>query len=161
MIKGLIISDSHGQLENAKKAISNEGRLDIVIHLGDILGQDDELKRMCQCPVVIVKGNCDFYSDNQITEVFSVDVNKIFATHGHYYNVDYGIESLSYAAEEKGCNIAMYGHTHVPDISYRGNVTIVNPGSISRPRQLNRKPTYGVMMIDESGKTDISIKYVQ
>lgn len=160
MIKALIISDSHGQLDNVRQAIKNEGRLDMVIHLGDIIGQDDELRSMCECPVVIVKGNCDFYTDNNIVEVFNLDANKIFATHGHYYSADFGIENLAYAAEERGCNIAMYGHTHVPDISYRGKVTVVNPGSISKPRQLNRKPTYGILKMDKDGKTDISIKYV-
>lgn len=160
MIKAVIISDSHGQLENVETVLKKEGRLDMVIHLGDIVGQDDELRRMCDCPVIVVKGNCDFYSENAKEEVFSLENNKIFATHGHFYGVDFGIENLSYAAEARECNIAMYGHTHVPDIGYRGSVTIVNPGSVSRPRQTNRKPTYGLLTIDNSGKTDITIKYV-
>lgn len=160
MIKAVIISDSHGQLDNVEKIIKREGRLDIVIHLGDIAGQDNQLRALCDCPVKIVRGNCDFYSENELVEVFSLEQNKIFATHGHYYSVDFGVGTLQMAAEERGCNIAMYGHTHIPDISYLGGLTIVNPGSVSRPRQLNRKPTYGLMRINNDGKTDITIKYV-
>lgn len=156
----VIISDSHGNLENVKKIIRQSGKPDMVIHLGDIIGQDESLRSLCDCPVKIVRGNCDFYSENELVEVFSLDKNKIFATHGHNYGVDWGLENLYYAAKERGCNIAMYGHTHIPEITYQGGMTIVNPGSISRPRQLNRKPTYALMSIDKEGKADISIKYV-
>jgi predicted phosphodiesterase len=46
----------------------------------------------------------------------------------------------------------MCGHTHVPLIE-RGEVTIVNPGSISQPRQEGHIPTYLVMNI-ENGQVD-------
>lgn len=160
MSRVLIISDSHGQMENVEKVIKREGNLDMVIHLGDIIGQDDKLRNLCDCPVKIVRGNCDFYSENELNEVFSIDKNKIFATHGHYYGVNWDLNKLYYAAQEQGCNIAMYGHTHIPDITYQGGMTIVNPGSVSKPRQLNRKPTYALMTIDKKGKANISIKYV-
>lgn len=159
MIRVLIISDSHGDLRNAEKVIKNSGRLDMIIHLGDIIGQDNELKALCDCPVKIVKGNCDFYSDNEVVEVFSLDKNKIFATHGHNYSVDWGLDRLCYAAQEQGCNIAMYGHTHVPDVSYNGGVTLINPGSITRPRQLNHKPTYVMMEINKDGEAKFSVNY--
>ncbi len=160
MIRALIISDSHGYMENVEKVLEREGSLDMVIHLGDITGQEEKLRAMCDCPVKIVRGNCDFNSENELVEVFSLNKNKILATHGHHYSVDWGLDKLYYAAQERGCNIAMYGHTHIPDISYQGSMIMVNPGSISRPRQLNHKPTYGLMTIDEDGKTDITIKYV-
>ncbi len=160
MVRALIISDSHGHMENVEKVLKKEDRLDMVIHLGDIIGQDERLRSLCDCPVKIVRGNCDFGSENELVEVFSLEQNKIFATHGHNYGVNWGLENLYYAAQERGCNIAMYGHTHIPEITYQGGMTIVNPGSVSRPRQLNRKPTYALMTIDKNGKTDISVHYV-
>ena len=160
MIRVLIMSDSHGQLDNVRKVIQKEEKPDLVIHLGDIAGQDELLREICDCPVKIVRGNCDFYSQNPLTDIISVGKYKIFATHGHQYGVNWGLDRISYAAEENGCDIAMYGHTHVPDISYFGKVTIVNPGSISRPRQLNRKPTYATLTIDNNEKYDIVTKYV-
>ena len=74
--------------------------------------------------------------------------------------MNFGIDRLCYAAKENQCNIAMYGHTHIPDNSVYGGVIIVNPGSVSQPRQLNHKPTYALMKIDDKGKTDIRIQYV-
>lgn len=159
-MKVIVISDSHGDLENFKRVIKKEGKPDMVIHLGDIIGQGDLLRQICDCPVNIVKGNCDFYSENSLTEVISVEKNKIFATHGHHYGVEWGLERLYYAAVENGCNIAMFGHTHVPEITPRGEIMIINPGSISRPRQLNHKPTYILMDIDDKGETRFSIKCI-
>lgn len=160
MMKVLVISDSHGSLENVKKVIKSIGKIDLVIHLGDIIGQDDTLRSMCSCPVKIVKGNCDFVTDNQITEIFNLGKNKVLATHGHYYSVDWGLEKLYFAAQEGQCNIAMYGHTHIPEISEQGDVTIINPGSITRPRQLNHRPSYIIMKIDKDEKVHFAINYL-
>lgn len=45
-------------------------------------------------------------------------------------------------ALEYGYDVVMYGHTHVPYIEIGDDVTILNPGSISYPRQAGRKPTF-------------------
>lgn len=57
----LVISDSHGQLGNLNEILKEAGKVDRVIHLGDAVGQDEEIREMCGCPVTIVRGNCDFY----------------------------------------------------------------------------------------------------
>ena len=160
MTKVIIISDSHGKLDNVRTIMEKEKNVNCVIHLGDLIGQDEELEEICRCPIYKVKGNGDFLSDNPSSDVIEIGDNRIFITHGHQYGVNYGIDKLCYAAQERECNIAMYGHTHVPDNSAYGGIIIVNPGSVSLPRQLNHKPTYGVMMINERKKTDITIKYV-
>jgi hypothetical protein len=160
MKKCIIISDSHGDLDNIKKIFERETKVDYTIHLGDLIGQDEMLEKICKCEIFKVRGNCDFYSDNPIFNVVEIGNNKIFITHGHNYGVDFGMEHLYNAAREKGCNVAMYGHTHVPENSTYGGMIIVNPGSVSRPRQLNRKPTYAVLTVDNEGKTHINIRYV-
>lgn len=160
MQKIIIISDSHGNMENVRKIFQKETNVDLVIHLGDILGQDELLKEICKCKTVAVKGNCDIITENKVFEIVEVENNKIFATHGHNYGVDYNIDTLGSVAENNGCNIAMYGHTHIPDNSIYKGMYVVNPGSVSRPRQLNHKPTYGVMKVEDSGKIDIRIRYV-
>lgn len=149
----LVISDSHGQLDNLNKILREAGKVDKVIHLGDVVGQDDALREMCNCPVTIVKGNCDFYSKNELVEIVEVENMKIFATHGHRFNVEYGINDLCNAAKEEGCSVALYGHTHVPDVSYGKNILVMNPGSISRPRQASGRPTYGILTVGSKGET--------
>ena len=44
---------------------------------------------------------------------------------------------LSAAAREAGADIAVYGHTHTA-LEERGDVTVLNPGSIARPRDERR-----------------------
>ncbi len=160
MIKVVIISDSHGNLNNVRKIMGKEHNVSRVIHLGDLIGQEMQLKEICGCEISFVKGNCDYNAAHPLFDVLEIGNNRIFITHGHHYGVNFGIDRLCYAAKENQCNIAMYGHTHIPDNSVYGGVIIVNPGSVSQPRQLNHKPTYALMKIDDKGKTDIRIQYV-
>jgi putative phosphoesterase len=41
-------------------------------------------------------------------------------------------------------DLVCYGHTHVPLIHKVGNVTVVNPGSCSQPRDQDRRGAYAV-----------------
>ncbi len=159
MKRVIVISDSHGSLSNVRKIIQKHERIDMMIHLGDIMGQDEELQQLCECPLIVVSGNCDYYSKNPWDEIITLGNHKIFATHGHHYGVHYGLDGLYHAALERECDIALYGHTHVPDIDYRGTVTLMNPGSITQPRQLNRKPTYLMLEIEDNGEIKNGIYY--
>lgn len=64
MLKAIIISDSHGDLKNVRKIAEKEHNIDLVIHLGDLLGQDEQLAEIFNCEIKKVKGNCDYYSNN-------------------------------------------------------------------------------------------------
>ena len=48
-----------------------------------------------------------------------------------------------------------YCHVHRPFLEERGGVTILNPGSLSYPRQEGRKPSYMIMYMEEDG----SVRY--
>ena len=60
---------------------------------------------------------------------------KIFACHGHLYSVKSGYDKLLYKAEELGCDIALFGHTHVATVLEYGSTTLINPGNLSRYSQ--------------------------
>ena len=49
MLKAIIISDSHGDLKNVRKIAEKEHNIDLVIHLGDLLGQDEQLAEIFNC----------------------------------------------------------------------------------------------------------------
>ena len=160
MYKVLVFSDSHGSLRNIKKVIKKTKNLDMIIHLGDIGHQDDELRMLTPYPTKIVRGNCDWGSANPDSDIFNVGPVKIFASHGHQYGVNYGYEKLYYTALENGCDIALFGHTHVPVLDEGEKVTIANPGSIERPRQYEAKPSYLLIEIDDDGECNFEIKTV-
>ena len=78
---------------------------------------------------------------------------KVLITHGHYYYVSLGVEELRRQAVARGYQVAMFGHTHKPYLETKDGVTILNPGSLSYPRQEGRRPSYMIMDIDEAGKS--------
>lgn len=160
MKKVLLISDSHGNMDGVRKIIKDIGKVDMAIHMGDIIGQDELLREIVGCPVHIVRGNCDYSSSNPYSEVIIVGRNRIYATHGHIEGVNWSFDGIVAAAKEAECNVALYGHTHVPDISTFAGLLIINPGSVTNPRQLNRKPTYGILEIGDKGEINAHIEYV-
>lgn len=159
-MKILVVSDTHGTLDGVRKAIEQTGQPDMVIHLGDIIKQDEKLKELCRCPVKIVQGNCDFNSEYPLVEIVEFGKNRAFVTHGHYYQVDWGIDRLCYAADGNNCNIAMFGHTHEPRIVDNKGIVVLNPGSLTRPRQPNRRKSYILIHVDEKGEAKAEIKYL-
>ena len=63
-MKVLIISDTHRSLRNFYEAVDREGRVDQLLHLGDVEGDEEEICAYAGCPVVFVAGNNDFFSRN-------------------------------------------------------------------------------------------------
>lgn len=129
-MKIIVVSDTHGSYTNFKKVMQLNRNADIVVHCGD---SRDELDRiMTEYPdktYYAVKGNCDF-GMLPITEEFTVDGVRFMATHGHVFNVKYGLFDLDRAAREKGIDVALYGHTHIADDVVRDGIRLFNPGSL-------------------------------
>ena len=63
--------------------------------------------------------------------------HRIFLTHGHLFNVRLDTGMLAEAARTTGADIVVYGHTHIALVEH-GDVTVLNPGSIARPRDEQR-----------------------
>ena len=143
-----VFSDTHRLTAPMVDAVSR-CRPDVIIHLGD---HDRDtgvlLKQFPEIPLYNVAGNCDFapLAPNVITVSFGPV--KAFLTHGHLYHVDFGrVDSLVYAAQEAGCQLALFGHTHVPYHEDVGGVKVVNPGTAGKGRSL----TWALLTIYENG----------
>ena len=152
----LVVSDSHGRQENLDRAII-QTQPDIIYHLGDAQGYEDEIRAECGVPFFYVRGNCDWGSDAPLYQVTSLGKHKIFLTHGHMYHVKYSYYDLIEAAQKEGCDVAIYGHTHIPELVQADGMTILNPGSISLPRQPDRIPTFATIDVDRDGELHFTI----
>ena len=159
-MKILIVSDTHGKTEYLESVLEKEKPLDRLIHLGDIEGDEDYIPVIAECPVEIVAGNNDFFSDLPGECVIQIGRYKALLTHGHYYYVNAGIRHIKGEAIDRKVDIAMYGHTHRPMLTQEDGVTVLNPGSISYPRQEGRRPSYIIMELDEKGEATFWIKYI-
>ncbi len=54
----------------------------------------------------------------------------------------------------------MYGHTHKPVIDVDKDITAINPGSLSFPRQEGRKPSYIIMDLDRDGQVHYHLNFL-
>lgn len=156
-MKILIVSDTHKHNENLEKLLKRLGRIDLLIHLGDAEGSEDYIEAIAGCPVEIIAGNNDFFSRLDREKELKIGRYRILITHGHYYYASLGTEHLKTEAISRQFDIVMFGHTHRPLLETQDNITLLNPGSISFPRQEGRKPTYAIMEIDEEGEAHFTI----
>lgn len=159
-MKILIVSDTHGSHRNLEKVLEDTGKIDMLIHLGDVEGGEDYIEAIADCPVHMVSGNNDFFSDLPREEEFQVGNYHVFISHGHYYYVSMGEDRIREEGKYRGADIVMYGHTHRPAYSEEDGVIVLNPGSIAYPRQEGRRGSYMVMEIDEEGTAHFEGKYV-
>lgn len=149
-----LISDTHGDVFSGEKAINTMGNVDLLLHAGDTYLDAKLLHQMTGVDVVAVKGNTDFDCEAESETIVTIEDKSIFLTHGHKYNVKYGIDKLYYRALETNCDIVVFGHSHIPVYVEENGIVFINPGSISRPRG-GSKPSYAVMNIV---KKNIDIK---
>lgn len=148
----LIISDTHQMHMNLLETLEKLGPIDGVIHLGDAEGYEEQIKEWAgECVFHIVRGNNDTNFTLPMEQELLIGGKKVFLTHGHRYHVYSGIESLKKKAKDVGAEIVLFGHTHEPFFVVSDQITFFNPGSISRPRQQGRIPTYGLLEIDRQG----------
>ncbi|MFN2926323.1 metallophosphoesterase family protein [Lachnospiraceae bacterium YH-ros2228] len=148
----LIVSDSHGDRKYIDQAIERV-EPDMICHLGDAQGDDIHIQAMGNCPLYIVRGNCDSDLSLPLEETFDLEGHRVLMAHGHYFGGSPStIEAgLRREAEKNHCDIIMYGHTHIPVLREDPDLTILNPGSIARPRQDGRKHSYIVLEITKKG----------
>lgn len=159
-MKILIVSDTHRNHEYLETVLEQEKPLDLLIHLGDAEGCEDYIEVMAECPMEVVAGNNDFYTNLPGEREMVIGKYRVLLTHGHYYYVNGGTSHIKRAIEERNLDIVMFGHTHRPFLEQYGDAVILNPGSISYPRQEGRKPSYIIMDLDEEGETHFSIEYL-
>lgn len=159
-MKVLIVSDTHRNEEKFFSAIERETPVDMVVHCGDAEGNESIIREAAGCPVEIILGNNDFFSDLPREREFKIEKYNIWLTHGHNYYVSMGNELIKEEAKSRGADIVMYGHTHKPVIDVTDGIIAINPGSLTYPRQEGRKASYVVMEIDSDGEAHFKICYL-
>ena len=86
--------------------------------------------------VISVRGNCDAEVEEMVLNfpvsgdfgMLEVAGKTVFLTHGHVYNKD----KLPPLANG---DVLIHGHTHVPVLEEKEGFTLMNPGSVSIPKE--------------------------
>ena len=158
-MKVLIVSDTHKRNDNYFTVLE-QVKPDLVIHCGDAEGSEYALTEAADCPVEIVLGNNDFFSNLPRERELEIEGFRVWVTHGHNYYVSMGRENIKREAIAKGMDIVCFGHTHRPVVDVGADVIAVNPGSLSYPRQEGRRPSYVVMDLEQESQPQFSICYI-
>lgn len=160
-MKLLIASDIHGSAYYCRRlleAYEKEGAQRMVL-LGDVLyhGPRNDLpaeyapKKVIEMlnarknEIYAVRGNCEAEVDQMVLEfpvlaeymVLFHGSTAIYATHGHVYN-EKNLPPM------KAGDVLLHGHTHVLRAEKKGDILILNPGSVAIPKDGN-PPTYAVL----------------
>ena len=156
----LIVSDTHGRHRGLDRALQEAGDIDMLIHLGDVEGGEEYIDAAVDCEKHIVRGNNDFFSDLPREEEFCIGTSKVFITHGHAYYVSLDPEYIREEGKARKADIVMFGHTHRPYFEEKDGIIILNPGSLSFPRQEGRKGSYMIMELNEDKSLHFQQKYL-
>ena len=108
-MKILIVSDTHRKDVNLKEILERSGRLDMLIHLGDAEGSEQEIASWVNegCDLEFVLGNNDFFSNLDREKDIMIGRYRVLLTHGHYYSVSLGPERLIKEARAGGFDIVI------------------------------------------------------
>ncbi|MCB2294172.1 phosphodiesterase [Clostridium algoriphilum] len=160
-MKLFFISDIHGSLYYLKKTLEfyKEEKANYIVLLGDALyhGPRNPLPRdynpqevanllnEYKKKIIAVRGNCDSEVDQMLIEypmmaeysTILYNDRRLFITHGHIYNE----KNLPKLSEN---DVLIYGHTHIPVAKKYNNIYVLNPGSISLPRD-NIPNSYAIL----------------
>ncbi len=160
-MKYLVASDIHGSAYYAHKLVHAFAtqNCDKMLLLGDILyhGPRNALPKDYDChqvyetlnpfadDIICVRGNCDAEIDDMVLDfdtrkdydTITEDNYQIVMSHGHIYNP----EHLPPINEG---DIFLFGHIHVPKMEEENGIYIINPGSISIPKE-NSSHSYGIL----------------
>ena len=152
-MRAIVVSDSHGGRLELRYMLEelwpSVGPVDAYVHCGD--GANDLisltsliLQRDPKCRLFCVSGNCDFARSLQETLEFELGGVKVFLCHGHQYGVKNGLAWLDSTTRNRGCSVALYGHTHEPHMEMRQSL-LLNPGSVMQGRSLILEAENGKM----------------
>lgn len=153
----LIVSDTHGRVDRLERLFEMHKGVDALIFLGDGLS-DLERAGVKNYPFTVfsVKGNCDgtvfglnaMRAKEEIT--FNFEGVSFYALHGHTRGVKFSMTNALYAAEEKGADVILFGHTHKPVDTYipQGEYNLSKPVHVFNPGSL-ASYSYGLCIIQD------------
>ena len=142
MLVGLI-SDTHG-LVRPEVFGALEG-VALILHAGDVGGQDVLIQLQSIAPVHAVYGNTDAPGEPGLRPQLrlTLEGKSIQVSHGH----ELGSPTPERLLARYDADILIYGHTHRPLIEEHDNRLVINPGAAG-PRRFDLKPSVARLTVE-------------
>lgn len=147
-----LMSDTHGDLENMKKAarfMVEKGKVELIVHLGDDYRDAEALNGM-KVKIVKVPGvYCREYEDSAVSNRLVMELGgwKTLITHtptSHSNDLpqDPRPEELMRTAAVR---VIIYGHTHAPKAVQEGGFIFINPGHLKTGDRRGHQPSFALL----------------
>ena len=137
-----LVSDTHGLIRPGLAAAL--AGVELILHAGDVGGDDvlDEL--LAIAPVMAVFGNTDDEHDPRLAAeiVHRVGDVTIHVSHGH----EVGSPTPAKLLARYPADVIVYGHTHKALVTRAGGALVVNPGAAG-PRRFDLAPSVGRLTV--------------
>lgn len=147
----IVLSDSHRDFRAIERVFDKNPTAEMFIFLGDGENEIDYLiSKNFDKQVLKVRGNCDFSLSTPLVKTVSVGEHKILFLHGDSHGVKSSTERVYSLAIENNADIALFGHTHRRHYEYKNGIHLLNPGSVSIPRD-GKEPSYAFIDITQAG----------
>lgn len=144
-----LISDTHGLVRpSVHPALAG---VEVILHAGDVGGDDILQELRLIAPVHAVSGNTDLPGEYDTEFAATVDGVRIHVSHGH----EVGAPTPAKLAARYDADVLVYGHTHQQLVTRVGDKIVVNPGAAG-PRRFKLQPSVGVLTITD-GKPEVEI----
>jgi hypothetical protein len=132
-----VVSDTHGLLRPEVPALL--AGCDLILHAGDV-GDPAVLSALgAVAPVTAVRGNVDVAGVlGRLPDEISGDLD------GVRYRMVHRREDLAADDGERG--LLVFGHSHRPEIGWRGSCLLLNPGACG-PRRFRLPLTLAILVI--------------
>ncbi|MDF2606892.1 MAG: phosphodiesterase [Bacillales bacterium] len=149
------MSDTHGSYEYVVQTLELLKGSKQICHLGDVLyhGPRNDLpetynpKKLAdilknRTDIIYVRGNCDSDVDETVTgqdisnklKIIDFDNYRFYLVHGYEETEDERIKE----AKRFGCNVVVSGHSHVKVLKEKDGIIVLNPGSVTIPKDGTR-----------------------
>lgn len=131
-----VISDTHGLVRpEVHDALAG---VYLILHAGDVCGDEvlDELSTIA--PVAAVMGNCDPPGHPRLPARIARTIggHRFHVSHGH----ELGVPTPPKLLAATDAEVIIYGHTHRPLVHRDGARLVLNPGAAG-PRRFDIQPT--------------------
>ena len=142
MLIGLV-SDTHGLVRpGLHTALAG---VELILHAGDVGGNDvlDELALIA--PVLAVYGNTDMPGDPRLAAAIdqTFDDVPVHVSHGH----EVGSPTPEKLLARYPAQVIVYGHTHRQLVSHADGRLVVNPGAAGA-RRFNLEPSVALLRLE-------------
>jgi putative phosphoesterase len=146
-----LISDTHGLLRpDVHTALAG---VDLILHAGDVGGNEilDELSLIA--PVRAVYGNTDAPGQPRLTTSIDIELAgaSVHVSHGH----EVGSPTPAKLLARYSADVIVYGHTHKQLIARADTRWVINPGAAG-PRRFDILPSVARMTIRD-GQVDVTL----